>query len=408
MKDSYPHALSIIKKLNAAGYIALFAGGWVRDFLLGHPSDDIDIATDAPPQVILDLFPRTICVGISFGVVIVDHDGHFFEVATFRRDLSYSDGRKPDKIELSTPQEDAERRDFTINGMFFNPLTEEVYDYIGGMHDLKQGIIRCIGIPDERFKEDRLRMIRAVRFACRFGFHIDLATQEAISENCETLFPSVAIERVWQEIVKMSQGPSFDTALITLHRLGLLQVMLPDLKDVHLNTVKHQVSSFKNFPATTPTVLFVVQLFPQYTLEQLLDLCAYLKLSGEDKKIVETWHALNLLDAQSSRNAWAKYYARKYSLICIDVKAATLINNDRFIFLQEDEKRKKALNTHTQRLINKTPVVSSTHLVQEGIQPGVAMGQLMRFAEEISIEKDLHEAKAVIEYMKNNGKWLAE
>ncbi|MFA6915468.1 MAG: CCA tRNA nucleotidyltransferase [Parachlamydiales bacterium] len=408
MKDSYPQALSIIKKLNASGYTAFFAGGWVRDFLLGHPSDDIDIATDASPQVILDLFPRTLCVGIAFGVVIVDLEGHQFEVATFRRDIAYTNGRKPDKIEMSSPREDAERRDFTINGMFYDPLTEEIFDYIGGMHDLKQGIIRCIGIPDERFKEDRLRMIRAVRFSQRFGFTIDSATQEAILENCDTLFPAVAIERVWQELNKMAQGPSFDGALITLHRLGLLNVIFTDLKNLHMNDLKHLVAPFKDFPEKTPTLLFVLQLFPSYTLDNMLDLCAYLKLSGEDRKIAETWHELESLNNMSSRYAWAKFYARKYSSHCVNVMAAIKTPLERTKFLEDNELRTKDLGTHTQRLIAKKPVVTSGHLLEEGIRPGVTMGKLLRIAEEVSIEKDLHQSQSIIEDMKKNSKWSAE
>lgn len=405
MENRYSYALSIIKKLTVAGYTALFAGGWVRDFLLGHPSDDIDIATDAPPQVILDLFPRTIRVGIAFGVVIVDCEGHQFEVATFRKDILYTNGRKPDKVEMSSPEEDAKRRDFTINGMFYNPLTQEIYDYIGGMHDLKLGIIRSIGIPDERFKEDRLRMIRAVRFAHRFGFTIDLETQEAIQENCETLFPAVAMERIWQEFCKMSQSPSFDGAIIALHRLGLLGVIFPDLKTVHLNTIRHYVEPFSRYPKTTPTLLYILQLFPEYNLEQSLDLCTYLKLSGEDKKIAETWFALKQLSTHSSRYAWTKFYAHKYSDICIQVMAANKDEKARHAFLDENKQRQENLAIHIQRLIDKTPVVASHHLVQQEITPGVLMGKIMRIAEDISIEKDLNTPEEVIAYIKNNHQW---
>ncbi len=120
--EAQKYATEVVKKLKKAGYIAYFAGGWVSDYLLKHPSSDIDIATDAPTQIILDLFPQTILVGLSFGVVIVIIDGHQFEVASFRKDISYSDGRKPEQIEFSTPQEDANRRDFTINGMFYDPI----------------------------------------------------------------------------------------------------------------------------------------------------------------------------------------------------------------------------------------------------------------------------------------------
>jgi poly(A) polymerase len=147
-------ATEICKTLLDHGYIAYFAGGWVRDLLLGRQTDEIDIATSAPPYIIQELFPKTIPVGIAFGVVIVVKEGINFEVTTFRKDHIYIDGRHPTGIDFSTPKKDAERRDFTINGMFYDPLTQTIYDYIGGQEDLKNGIIRAIGNAHERFLED--------------------------------------------------------------------------------------------------------------------------------------------------------------------------------------------------------------------------------------------------------------
>ena len=146
-----PIAKTIVEKLKANGHTAYFAGGWVRDFLLQRPSDDIDIATSASVEEIQSIFPKTIPVGISFGIVIVVEKGHQFEVATFRQDKGYADGRRPTHIDKATPEEDAKRRDFTINGMFYDPTTEEVFDYVGGKDDLKKGIIKAIGDPHERF-----------------------------------------------------------------------------------------------------------------------------------------------------------------------------------------------------------------------------------------------------------------
>ena len=184
MTDAFKHAKSIVAKLSRAGYTAYFAGGWVRDYVMGHPSEDIDIATNAAPAEIMDLFPHTILVGLAFGVVIVVIEGHQFEVATFRKDLQYIDGRHPQGIEMSTPREDALRRDFTINGMFYDPLEEVIHDFVHGQEDIRLGIIRTIGNPHERFFEDRLRMLRAFRFSSRFSFSIDPETQEAIQRKC--------------------------------------------------------------------------------------------------------------------------------------------------------------------------------------------------------------------------------
>lgn len=400
--DKFQKAVRIIKRLTAEGYKAYFAGGWVRDLLLGHPSDDIDIATDAPPYVVLDLFPRTIRVGVAFGVVIVDIDGQQFEVATFRKDIAYTNGRKPDKVEMSSPEEDAKRRDFTINGMFYDPLNEEIFDYVGGKHDLKLGIVRCIGEPDERFKEDRLRMIRAVRFAHRYGFNLDERTQEGIKENGETLFPAVAIERVWQEFTKMAQYPSFDGALLTMHRLGLLGVIFPTLKDLHLNDLKKRVSHFQQFPRDTSTLLYLLQLFPNYSLEEMIEVVDYLKLSGAEKKLAMYWLELkNAVNKETSLHEWAHLYAHKESELCLEILKITGEDHHPELHIE----RKKKLQEYVRRIVEKTPLVTAAHLQYEGILPGLLMGKLLKLAEQTAINKHLTETSQVIAQLKESPLW---
>jgi poly(A) polymerase len=191
-------ATQIVETLKEKGFIAYFAGGWVRDFLLGIDSDDIDIATNAPPETIEKLFPHTIPIGKAFGIILVIMNEHKYEVATFRKDIEYKDGRRPSAIEYTTAFEDAKRRDFTINGMFFDPLSEKVMDYVGGEEDLKKKIIRAIGNPHERIKEDRLRMLRAIRLSSKFDFEIEEKTKKAILAHSNELTPFVAIERFYQ------------------------------------------------------------------------------------------------------------------------------------------------------------------------------------------------------------------
>ena len=176
--DSFSTALKIIEKLQQNGGVAYIAGGAVRDFLMGLQPSDIDIVTSLTVDAIRPLFKKTIEVGIQFGIIIVVEDNHKFEIATFRTDLEYKDGRRPTIIMQSSPEEDAKRRDFTINGMFLDPLTNETLDYVGGKEDLKERVIRAIGNPHDRFREDRLRMIRAIRYAAKFEFSIDPLTQE--------------------------------------------------------------------------------------------------------------------------------------------------------------------------------------------------------------------------------------
>ena len=178
-------ATDLARRLTAAGHLALFAGGCVRDKQLGREPKDYDIATSARPEEVVKLFPGANEVGAHFGVVIAKHHGHQVEIATFRTDGSYKDGRRPEAVVFSTPEEDASRRDFTINGLFEVPETGEVIDHVGGLPDLRAGVLRAIGDPQVRFSEDALRLLRAVRFSCVLGFEIEPGTLQAIaSEYC--------------------------------------------------------------------------------------------------------------------------------------------------------------------------------------------------------------------------------
>src|SRR3954470_14577492 len=199
-------ALDVSRKLREAGFDALWAGGCVRDELLGLTPKDYDVATSATPDQIRDLFGhrRTLAIGASFGVITVlgPRDAGQIEVATFRTDAAYSDGRHPDSVTFTTAEHDAERRDFTINGLFFDPLAEKVVDYVGGQQDLKAHILRAIGNPRLRLSEDKLRMLRAVRFAATFNFSIESDTLLAIQEMAPQI-NTVSAERVGSEIRRM-------------------------------------------------------------------------------------------------------------------------------------------------------------------------------------------------------------
>lgn len=401
-------ATEIVRTLTNAGYTAYFAGGWVRDYLLGHPSEDIDIATNAPPQVILDLFPRTILVGLAFGVIIVVMDGHQFEVATFRRDIEYVDGRKPTQIELSTPQEDAARRDFTINGMFFDPIEEIVHDFVHGQEDLKHHLIRTIGDPYERFTEDRLRMIRAIRFSARFGFLVDPDTQEAIRANADTLFPAVAMERVWQEFCKMSKYPRFDTALIELHRLELLPTIFPELKGVHLNEIKHRVSAFPHYPEGVEPIWYILELFPHFNAQDVDELCTYLRTSRADAATGAYLLALKRASAQPeiyNKVEWAYLYANPFIDKGLQVIAAWLPADKRDHFMKLHQQRRTELEKHIHRLVEKKPLVNATILQEHGIVPGKLMGKLLKEAECVAIEKDYDRPQPVLDALKSSSSW---
>ncbi len=243
MPDTKQHANEIVRTLRERGHLAYFAGGCVRDLLLARDPADYDVATDATPRQVMQIFPETFAVGEQFGVVLVPVDSFdespvkgssprttrkAIEVATFRSDVGYSDGRHPDEVRFSKdPREDVERRDFTINGMMLDPVTNEILDFVGGRADLTAGIIRAIGDPERRFTEDKLRMLRAVRFAARFDYQIDPATMAAIQELAPKIH-QVSCERIREELTKMLTEGRARRAFQLLDESGLLPEVLPE------------------------------------------------------------------------------------------------------------------------------------------------------------------------------------
>jgi poly(A) polymerase len=227
-------AEQICATLRDHGHQAYFVGGCVRDLELGREPADYDVCTDARPGRVQELFPRSLSVGAKFGVILVleesaQENGAQVEVATFRSDIGYSDGRHPDHVVYSdTPQEDVKRRDFTINGLLMDPATDEVLDYVGGRADLRAGIVRAIGDPRLRFAEDKLRMLRAVRFAARFGFQIEPQTMAA-AQSLAAQITQVSPERIHDELTKLLTEGAARRGFELLDETGLLAVVLPDI-----------------------------------------------------------------------------------------------------------------------------------------------------------------------------------
>ncbi len=218
-------AVEVATALIERGYEAYFAGGCVRDRLLGGEPDDYDIATSARPEEVRGVFPLAQGVGESFGVMLVRYGGQVFEIATFRSDGDYADGRRPDEVRFTTAAEDAMRRDFTINGLFQHPVTDAIVDFVHGEADLRQGIIRAIGDPDARFGEDHLRLLRGIRFAARLGFSLEPATSEAIRRHAPKL-AKIARERIGGELRRMIESPSRVQAIRLVESHGLDAPML--------------------------------------------------------------------------------------------------------------------------------------------------------------------------------------
>jgi len=221
-------AREIAARLRQRGHIAYFAGGCVRDIVRGETPKDIDIATDAGPELVQEIFPRTHAVGAHFGVIVVVEHGFQFEVATFRSDDVYVDGRRPVSVHFSSPEEDAKRRDFTINGMFLDPVANAVIDFVGGRADLEAKLVRAIGEPAQRFTEDRLRMLRAVRFATVLDYEIDNQTWDALVANAASI-NEISAERIREEIVRIFLSSKRVRGWDLLDSSGLMRAVLPEV-----------------------------------------------------------------------------------------------------------------------------------------------------------------------------------
>lgn len=221
-------ARDVAARLRERGHLAYFAGGCVRDIVRGETPKDFDIATDANPEGVQKLFPHTYAVGAHFGVILVVENGFQFEVATFRADDVYVNGRRPSAVHFSSPEEDARRRDFTINGMFYDPVVEKVIDFVGGRADIQAKLVRAIGDPGQRFAEDRLRMLRAVRFATVLDYKIDYETWDALLANVVSI-NEISAERIREELVRMFLSSNRTRGWDLLDSSGLMRAILPEI-----------------------------------------------------------------------------------------------------------------------------------------------------------------------------------
>jgi len=221
-------AREIAARVRENGHLAYFAGGCVRDIVRGKTPKDFDIVTDATPEMVQKLFSRTYAVGAHFGVILVVENGFQFELATFRSDDAYVDGRHPSAVHFSSPEEDAKRRDFTINGMFYDPVAKKVIDFVGGRADIEVKLVRAIGDPAQRFAEDRLRMLRAVRFATVLDYKIDNQTWAALVANAVSI-NEISAERIREELVRIFLSPNRTRGWDLLESSGLMRAILPEI-----------------------------------------------------------------------------------------------------------------------------------------------------------------------------------
>ncbi|MBP7934480.1 MAG: CCA tRNA nucleotidyltransferase [Phycisphaerae bacterium] len=362
-------ALAVIGTLREHGHQALWAGGCVRDMLLGHPPHDIDVATDAPPPVICRLFPKTRKVGVQFGVVLVRQGPHWIETATFRTDLDYRDGRRPAQVVFTTAEQDARRRDFTMNGLFYDPVGKHVIDYVDGRRDIEAGIVRAIGDPEARFAEDHLRMLRAVRFATRFGFSIDPMTAGAICRLAERI-RRISPERVREELEKMLVGSSRGHSVRLIAEVGLLPHLWPG-SDWSSDRLDEAVRTLDALPEDADFVLSLASLLDRESHREAEGVAQALRCSNDQIEDV-AWLVANrrrLADVEAMDSASFKKLAahRRFSALLALHRAACKARHEP---LTASEAARRRLEAIPPGQIAPPPLTTGQDLIDLGLEPG--------------------------------------
>ncbi len=458
MSTQKKSAIEIVRTLRERGFQAYLVGGCVRDLLLGREPADYDVATDATPQQVMAIFPKTYAVGAQFGVVLVEtgnlsrravdrqpatcpgepRAGNCIEVATFRNDGIYSDGRHPDEVRYTkTPQEDVQRRDFTINGLLLDPLADDkVLDFVGGQADLKAGIVRTIGDPERRFAEDKLRMLRAVRFAARFGYKIDEKTMQAIKKMAASIH-EVSRERVRDELTKMltegrarrafelldedesgllvevlpeiakmkgvEQPPQFHPeGDVWVHTLMLLESLAPDCSPtLAWGALLHDVGKPPTFRVAPDRIRF--DSHAEVGAKMAEEICRRFRFSNEETERVTglVSHHMRFPEVTRMRDSTLKRFLRMpnfpehLELHRIDCGAS---HRDLGLYNFVSEK----LQSLGEEEIRPTPLISGDDLIASGYQPGPRFKEMLSACEDAQLEGQLHSKEQALEWVKEH------
>ncbi len=416
----FQSAIKIVEILKKHGYKGFFAGGCVRDFLIGVKPKDYDIVTDALPNRVQQIFHRTISVGAQFGVVIVIINGYQFDVATFRKDTTYSDGRHPDSVIYSDEVEDVMRRDFTINGMLYDPVSDDIIDMVGGKADLKNKIIRTIGNPIERFSEDKLRILRAIRFACRFNYTIENDTFSAIKKFHSRL-NVVSKERLSSELSMILSEGNARRGVELLDEAGLLKTLLPEVYS--LKGIEQPEKYHPEGDAYTHTLIMLEKMgkvsstFGWVVL--LHDIGKSETQNTDGKKI--TFYRHDIIGAEMARNICKRYrfskketnyivYIIKDHMKILNIKhmkKSTLkkfIRNEYFLDLlklfyldcissngnltdyQYAKEVYNDLSNDSSTTLNPIPLITGKDLIEKGYRPGPIFKKILSFLEDAQLE----------------------
>lgn len=401
------HVRAALQKLSGSGHVAYVVGGCVRDFLLDRPSKDYDIATSALPDEILALYPNALDVGKAFGVIKVPvQDRTELEIATFRKESEYKDFRRPSKVTFTGPEEDAKRRDFTINALFYDWKSQRILDCVGGIEDLKARRIQAIGDPSERFHEDALRLLRTVRFATQLGFEIEPQTWKSVISR-HKLIKRVSFERIRDELdgIWMSSQP--DRGLRLLGESGLLSTILPRVdelrKSSNLWAIKLKSLSLarKIYPSASNALIWSVFFMDLGPGAELLQVCQTLKLSNQ-----EIYYISQMLEERGRfkevfqmREAtlirWLKQSHFKELLMFHHVDALATDGNlaayDFCLSRFEQLKREGELS--------RRPLLTGADLISLGFEPGPHFADILRMVEDLAFEKKIHTKEEALEFV---------
>lgn len=425
----------IVRRLRARGHVAYFAGGCVRDLLRGEAPKDIDIATDARPEEVQKIFSRTYAVGAHFGVIVVLENGWQFEVATFRSDGAYLDGRRPTEVHFASAREDAERRDFTINGMFFDPVAQKVIDYVDGRADLTARLVRAIGEAEARFAEDRLRLLRAVRFATTLEFEIEAATWEALVRQSHSI-REISAERIREELVRIFLSPQRARGWDLLDASGLMVVVLPELNAMkgceqppqfhpEGDVFTHTRIMLEMLPAQVSLPLVLSVLFHDIGKPPTasVDANGRIRFNGHDRVGADMTEALMQRLRFSRAEIEATVEAVRQHMVFKDVPKMRVAKLKRFMARPnfEDElelHRVDCASSHAmldnyEFLLRKReefanepiippPLVRGADLIALGMKPGPCFGEILEAIETRQLEGDFRDREEALAWVRAN------
>ena len=428
-------AIEVIRRLRDAGFEAYWAGGCVRDELLGLSPADYDVATIARPEQVQEIFRRTVEVGLSFGVVeVLGPKPLKIQVATFRSDGTYSDGRRPDSVEFCSAEEDAKRRDFTINGMFFDPAKDEVIDFVGGRADLGAKIIRAIGDPARRFAEDRLRLLRAIRFATTLDFEIESTTWNALVAHAGSI-PEISAERIREELTKIFLSPNRARGWDLLDTSGLLTAAIPEMAPMkgceqppqfhpEGDVFKHTRLMLKMLPPEASVALVWSVLLHDVgkPLTASVDETGRIRFSGHDRVGAEMTEQIMTRLRFSRAEIDAAVEMVRQHMVFKDVPRMRVAKLKRFMarptFAEELELHRVdcasshgMLDNHeflvakreefAHEPIIPPPLISGADLIALGLRPGPKFGEMLEAVETRQLEGELTSREQALEWLKS-------